>query len=128
MYNTTEKMKSKYLNSKAIQKLIFTALQSMDASIPETLPNHLIKQYNLLDLYTSPHQCSFPPKYANTRTSTNAFKIRGIVYIQLSILRQANGLKAKNIKDIDSPSSVNISILSTTTACLSNLLLPKKKC
>lgn len=95
LYNTTEKMKSKYLNSKAIQKLIFTALQSIDASIPETLPNHLIKQYNLLDLYTSLINVHFPQNMQILEQAQMRLKFEELFYIQLSILHQANGLKAK---------------------------------
>ncbi len=38
LYNTSEKMKSHYLNSAALRKLIYTAISKLQAPLPETLP------------------------------------------------------------------------------------------
>ncbi len=42
-YNTTERMKSYFLNSKAIQKIQISLFQSLTAPIPETLPGFLLE-------------------------------------------------------------------------------------
>ena len=43
-YNTTEKMKTHFLNSKAIQKMMISVFQAFQGKIPESLPAALLKQ------------------------------------------------------------------------------------
>jgi len=40
-YNTTDKMKSGFLNSKTIQKIIFPLLQNLKNGVPESLPAYI---------------------------------------------------------------------------------------
>ena len=42
-YNTTDKMKRSFLNSRAIQNLEYTLLSNLNWSIPETLPHKLLE-------------------------------------------------------------------------------------
>ena len=59
-YNTSEKMKSGFLNSKAIQKIIFPLLQTLKNGVPETLPAMLLKRYALMNLTESLINVHFP--------------------------------------------------------------------
>ena len=47
-YNTTEKMKSHYLNSKAIQNIQLNLINNIHEIIPETLPDEIVKRYRLM--------------------------------------------------------------------------------
>ena len=47
-YNTSEKMKTHFLNSKAIQKIIYSLLPTLQNGIPETLPAYILNRYGLL--------------------------------------------------------------------------------
>lgn len=95
LYHTTEKMKNKFLNSKAIQKLIYTAVKQMDKAIPETLPEYIISKYHLMDLYTSLVQVHFPQNMNILDNARYRLKFEELFYIQLAILRQANVFKSK---------------------------------
>ncbi|NCC99116.1 MAG: ATP-dependent DNA helicase RecG [Bacteroidia bacterium] len=95
LYHTTEKMKNKFLNSKAIQKLIYTAVKQMDKAIPETLPQYIISKYHLMDLYTSLVQVHFPQNMNLLDNARYRLKFEELFYIQLAILRQANVFKSK---------------------------------
>ena len=59
-YNTTEKMKTGYLNSKAIQKIIFPLVQQLKGGIPESLPAYLLKRFALMNLTESLMNVHFP--------------------------------------------------------------------
>jgi ATP-dependent DNA helicase RecG len=61
-YNTSEKMKSSFLNSKAIQKIIFPVIQQIRPGIPDTLPAYVLKKFALLNLTDSLVNNSFSKK------------------------------------------------------------------
>jgi ATP-dependent DNA helicase RecG len=63
-YNTTEKMKSGFLNSKTIQKIIFPLINGLKSGIPDSLPASVLKQFALMNLTDSLINVHFP-KNAN---------------------------------------------------------------
>lgn len=87
-YNTTEKMKSGYLNSKAVQKILFPLVQNIKSGIPETLPAYLIKKFGLLNLTESISNIHFPKNADLLNKARQRLKFEELFYIQLSILRQ----------------------------------------
>lgn len=87
-YNTTEKMKSGFLNSKSIQKIIFPLLQNIKSGIPETLPAHILKRYALMNLTDSLMNVHFPKNANALNKARQRLKFEELFYIQLSILRQ----------------------------------------
>ncbi len=87
-YNTTEKMKSGFLNSKAIQKIIFPLLQTLKNGVPETLPAILLKRYALMNLTESLINVHFPKNAHALNKARQRLKFEELFYIQLSILRQ----------------------------------------
>ncbi len=89
-YNTSEKLKKNYLNSKAIQKLMFTLLQSVTAKIPETLPSWLIEKYNLMILDDALRIIHFPPGYEKLKKARFRLIFEELFYIQLNILKLKN--------------------------------------
>jgi len=87
-YNTSEKMKSSFLNSKTLQKIIFPVIQSIKSGIPETLPAYLLKKFALLNLTDSLVNIHFPKNADLLKKARQRLKFEELFYIQLSILRQ----------------------------------------
>jgi ATP-dependent DNA helicase RecG len=91
LYNTTEKMKSAYLNSKNVQKIMFSAIQELRAiSFSETLPAYLINQYHFLPLKQALINIHFPQSIELLNKAQQRLKFEELFYIQLSILRNQN--------------------------------------
>ena len=89
-YNTSEKMKDNFLNSKGIQKLVKNLFQSLNNKIPETLTPHLTEKYKLLDLDTALRVIHFPPDNKILNRASFRLKFEELFYIQLNILSQKN--------------------------------------
>ena len=87
LYNTTEKMKSNFLNSNALRKIIKTALMFM-GNIAETLPATLIQRYRLCARSTALQQIHFPQNNDLLNKARYRLKFEELFYVQLSILRQ----------------------------------------
>lgn len=87
-YNTSEKMKNSFLNSKTLQKIIFPLIQSIKTGIPDTLPAYLLKKYALLNLTDSLVNIHFPKNADLLRKARQRLKFEELFYIQLNILQQ----------------------------------------
>lgn len=86
-YNTTEKMKTGFLNSKAVQKIMFPVVQNLKSGIPETLPAYLLQRYALMNLTDSLMNIHFPKNADLLNKARQRLKFEELFYIQLSILR-----------------------------------------
>ena len=89
-YNTTEKMKRQYLNSKAIQKLQQNIFVSFKGKIPETLPARILERYKLLNLHEALKTIHFPADTQLLEKAQFRLKFEELLYIQLNILRIRN--------------------------------------
>lgn len=89
-YNTSEKMKSNFLNSKTIQKIIFPLVQTIKTGIPETLPAFILQKFALMNLTDSLVNVHFPKNADLLNKARQRLKFEELFYIQLSILRQKN--------------------------------------
>ncbi len=87
-YNTTEKMKSKFLNSKAILKLQTALFKLPELLIPETLPAYFLKKYNLMNLTDALFQIHFPEDLQKLKRARYRIKFEELFYLQLNILSQ----------------------------------------
>jgi len=87
-YNTSEKMKSSFLNSKTLQKIIFPLLQSIKSGIPDTLPAYLLQKYALMNLTDSLVNVHFPKNADALNKARQRLKFEELFYIQLNILQQ----------------------------------------
>ena len=94
-YNTTEKMKRHYLNSKALQKIIASALSSFLQNISESLPEYIIKKANLLPLKEAIRNIHQPQNPSILREAQYRLKFEELFYIQLNILRYTSDRKSK---------------------------------
>lgn len=95
MYNTTERMKNSYLNSKAIQKIIESALKMIKTPIAETLSPDVIKAANLIPYNDAIRNIHFPETPILLRDAEYRLKFEELFLIQLSIVRYASDRKAK---------------------------------
>jgi ATP-dependent DNA helicase RecG len=89
-YNTSEKMKSNFLNSKTIQKIIFPLVQAIKTGIPDTLPAFILQKFALMNLTDSLVNVHFPKNADLLNKARQRLKFEELFYIQLSILRQKN--------------------------------------
>ena len=87
-YNTSEKMKSSFLNSKTLQKIIFPITQAIKPGIPETLPAYLLKKFALMNLTDSLVNVHFPKNADALNKARQRLKFEELFYIQLNILQQ----------------------------------------
>ena len=87
LYNTTEKMKRHYLNSKAIQKMVSTAISATLANISETLPPHVTERAKVIDLKKAIRNIHFPENPVILRDAEFRLKFEELFYIQLGLLR-----------------------------------------
>ncbi len=89
-YNTSEKMKTNFINSKVIQKMMVSAFQSFQGKIPETLPAALINEYHLMLRNDALNVVHFPNDVQLLEKARFRLKFEELFYIQLDILRQRN--------------------------------------
>ena len=87
MYNTTEKMKRAFLNSRAIQKIIFSYLKRNASSFAETLPAYIVERMLLMNYNQAIRQIHFPASPDNLRLAQYRLKFEELFYLQLYLVR-----------------------------------------
>lgn len=85
-YITTEKMKSKFINSKVINKLQLTLIQLAKGKIRETLPLALTKKLNLYPLEDALITIHKPENTIDLKNAIFRLKFEELFFIQLKIL------------------------------------------
>ena len=88
LYNTSEKLKKKYINSKAIHNFQQSAFSTIKGYIPETLPNYLVKKLNLISLDEALFNIHFPQSVDLLKKARYRLKFEELFYVQLNILKQ----------------------------------------
>jgi len=103
-YNTTEKLKKQYINSKFISKLQNNLLLEVQDHIEETLPHYLVEELKLEPLKKSMLNIHFPKGYEELRKAQFRLKFEELFYIQLQILsvrqtqlKKFNGFKFSEV-------------------------------
>lgn len=87
VYSTTEKLKSQYVTSKTISKLMGNLLKQIKFRIPETLPAYIVSRYKLMDLHEALQKIHFPANPDEIERSRYRMKFEELFYIQLNLLR-----------------------------------------
>ena len=85
-YNTTENMKKKFLNSKAINKLQLILLNLVKGKIKETLPENLVSKLKLVSLEEALTNIHKPENTIALKKATFRLKFEELFFIQLKIL------------------------------------------
>ena len=85
-YNTTETLKKRFLNTRAINKLQYNLANQLEGKIYETLPPHIREKLKLLPLNESLKQIHFPENTHLLQKATFRLKFEELFYIQMKIL------------------------------------------
>jgi ATP-dependent DNA helicase RecG len=94
-YNTSEKMKNSFLNTKAIRKLVSTLFSVINGELDETLPTHFLAKHNFLSLYDALQNIHFPPSTDMLTKAQLRLKFEELFVIQLKLLYQRNNRKSQ---------------------------------
>jgi ATP-dependent DNA helicase RecG len=89
-YNTTERMKHSFLNSRAIEKIMSIAIRLFVDHLPESLPSYIIDENHLMSLTDAIKNVHFPSNTAMLHQAQYRLKFEELFYVQLDILRYAN--------------------------------------
>ncbi|MGB4293023.1 MAG: ATP-dependent DNA helicase RecG [Bacteroidales bacterium] len=87
LYSTTEELKSSFITSKFISKLVGNLLGMINFRLPETLPDYIITNNNLMSLHDAIHKIHFPSNTKEMERARYRFKFEELFYIQLNLLR-----------------------------------------
>lgn len=87
VYPLTEKLKSRYIDSKAISKLQRELLVLAKDKIRETLTTEIIKQFKLIDKQQALIHIHFPQSHELMTAAQNRLKFEELFYIQLRLLK-----------------------------------------
>ena len=85
-YTTTELLKKRFLNTKAINKLQFNLRKATEGRIYESLPRYLIESMKLMPLKQALIQIHFPENTPFLQQATFRLKFEELFFIQLKIL------------------------------------------
>lgn len=85
-YNTTEKLKKRFLNTRAINKIQYNLAQQLQGKIYETLPSKIKEPLKLISLKDALRQIHFPESTHYLQKATFRLKFEELFYIQLKIL------------------------------------------
>jgi ATP-dependent DNA helicase RecG len=88
VYPTTEKLKARFLDSKAISKLQKRLLSSAPNHISETLPTALRAQYRLIPKRDALLKIHFPDDQHALKHAQYRLKFEELFYLQLRLIRQ----------------------------------------
>jgi len=86
-YNTTEKMKHNWLNSRTIEKLMANLCDIIKEPLPETLPDYIIEKNHLVSLTEALMNIHFPKTPEDLRKAQFRLKFEELFFVQLNILR-----------------------------------------
>lgn len=88
VYNSTEKLKQHFLDTRGIQRLTSFALDMVDArDFEETLPACLLSKRHLMDRATAVREIHFPQSSTHLEEARFRLKYEELFFIQLKLLR-----------------------------------------
>ena len=88
IYNLTERIKKKYIDSKVIGKMIRQVLNAAKANFKETLPPFLLSEHHLIDKATAMQGIHFPKNMDELENVKKRLKFEELFYIQLKLIKQ----------------------------------------
>jgi ATP-dependent DNA helicase RecG len=87
VYNVTEKLKARYIDSKLIAKLVTEILKISQSHIRETLPASLLQKQNLLSKKDALPAIHFPKNHEQLLAAQSRLKFEELFYIQLRLIK-----------------------------------------
>ena len=94
-YNTTEKMKKIGLNSRAMERLTKTLLESLKEPLSETLPDFITQRRHLMNRDQALRTLHYPQNAKELERARVRMKFEELFYVQLNILRYASDQRRK---------------------------------
>lgn len=101
-YNTSEKMKKSFLNSRVIQTLQYTLLNGLNWELPEILPPDVLGRTGMISFKEAIRNIHFPESAAKLQQAQLRLKFDELFFIQLNILKTA-GLRKRKLQGIVFP-------------------------
>lgn len=97
IYNSTEKLKKSFLDSKGIQKLIHHIIELHINEVRETLPSYILEKYKLISKKQALQYIHFPKDTRTLQQAERRLKFEELFFIQLQLLhnKQLRSLKFK---------------------------------
>ena len=95
IYPSTEKLKTRYLDSKGIRKLMENLLLEVNGKVEETLPEYLVDQYKLMSRGRAFLEIHRPKNHDIINKAKGRLKFDELFYIQMKILRSKLANKKK---------------------------------
>ncbi|MBR1770375.1 MAG: ATP-dependent DNA helicase RecG [Bacteroidales bacterium] len=86
MYNTSERMKKAFINSKTVSKYIKEILIETEGRLEETLPDYVLKLNNLYPLQTALREIHFPSSANSLAKAKYRLKFEELFLLQLGHL------------------------------------------
>ena len=96
VYSTTEKLKARKLDSRAIRKLMELLIPQVIKHIHETIPGYVRKRQNLLSRARALKEIHFPADLDSLAQAQQTLKFEELFYVQMRLL----SIKAKRNKEI----------------------------
>lgn len=87
VYNSTEKLKQNHLDSKGIQKLLESLTDLSASLIRETIPEYVLKKYDLIARPQAIKGVHFPVDQQELDAAVRRLKFEELFFIQLKLLR-----------------------------------------
>ena len=87
VYSSTEKLKKFNLDTKGIQRLQQTALETVYRQLAETLPSYILEKHNLIDFQKAMLSIHFPQNVNDLNAAIRRMKFEELFLIQLRLLR-----------------------------------------
>ena len=96
------------LSQNTIRKIIETGIKALDNSLEETLPEYLLKEYNLFDINKAINKIHFPDNFEEFKLARKRLVFEELLSMQLALLNLKQNY-AKDIKGIAFDKQVKMS-------------------
>ena len=95
IYNSTEKLKKRFLDSKGIQQLQRAVLEQHLREIPENMPAYILDKYRLMSKREALLNIHFPASATTLQNAQRRLKFEELFFLQLQLL---NSKKLRSLK------------------------------
>lgn len=87
VYNVSEKLKARYVDSKFLGKLVKEVLKGAQSHIRETLPPTILQKHNLIERKAALLAIHFPQSHEQLAAAQSRLKFEELFYIQLRLIK-----------------------------------------
>ncbi len=84
------------LSQNVIRKIIENGLKEVEGNLPETLPEYILKQYNLLEINKTFHYIHFPKELSDFNIARKRLVFEELLTMQLALLSLKNNYENDN--------------------------------